>query len=194
MFCAQNTLINDNSDVFVGIVGWGAGNIETSDVLSLTPSKKDGRLVDNQLMSECLVDTWANAKEVINPPEPEPESTTKEFIPTFTTSLSRSIVTPPARTSSSSDSVDFDEPVVTVHVLSDISILQTAEVPPTLTTLITAAGSPSDESYSIAWEIPTTTPAISQTQIPWPTPTADAPSTRAMALLLWSCALLPLLL
>ncbi|KAI8962395.1 glycoside hydrolase family 5 protein [Daldinia sp. FL1419] len=195
MFCAQNTLINNNSDVFVGIVGWGAGSFETSDALSLTPSRKDGRLVDNQLMSQCLVDTWAKAKEVINPPEPEPESTTGKFIPTATTSLTRSVVTPPARTSTSADSVDFDEPVVTVHVLSDVSILQTASVPPDLTTLITAAGSPGDELYSVEWDIPTATPTILQTQVPpGPAPTGDAPSIRAMAFLVWGCLLLPLLL
>ncbi|KAI1483824.1 glycoside hydrolase family 5 protein [Daldinia eschscholtzii] len=196
MFCEQNKLINDNSDVFVGIVGWGAGSFETSDILSLTPSRKDGRLVDNQLMSECLVDTWAKAKEVVNPPEPESDSTTKQFVPTATTALTRSVVTPPAHTSASEDSGDFDEPVVTVHVLSDVSILQTASVPPGLTTLITAAGSPSDEPYSIAWEIPPTSlPSISQTQVVAPpTPTAGASSTKALTYLVLSCAFLPLLL
>ncbi|KAI1469479.1 glycoside hydrolase family 5 protein [Daldinia caldariorum] len=201
MFCAQNKFINDNSDVFVGIVGWGAGSVETSDVLSMTPTRKDGRLVDNQLMSQCLVDTWAKAKEVINPPQPEPESTTQKFVPTGTTALTRSVVTPPPLTSSSSSSEEFHEPIVTVHVLSDISILQTdisilqtASVPPELTTLITAAGSPSDESYSIAWEIPTSVKGSPTQVAPSTTPTGGAPSTRAMSIFLWSCAFLPLLL
>ncbi|KAL1864617.1 hypothetical protein Daus18300_007634 [Diaporthe australafricana] len=57
-FCSQNSFINQNSDVFVGLVGWGAGSFDTSYILSLTPSKQNNQLVDNQLMQQCVIDKW----------------------------------------------------------------------------------------------------------------------------------------
>lgn len=59
-FCAQNTFINQNADVFMGFVGWGAGSFATSYILSLTPSKQNNQLVDNQIMQQCMIDVWAN--------------------------------------------------------------------------------------------------------------------------------------
>lgn len=59
-FCAQNTFINQNADVFVGLVGWGAGSFGTSYVLSLTPTKQNNQYVDNQLMQQCMINVWAN--------------------------------------------------------------------------------------------------------------------------------------
>ncbi|CAJ2510269.1 Uu.00g061690.m01.CDS01 [Anthostomella pinea] len=67
-FCAQNTFINANSDVFVGLIGWGAGSFDTSYVLSLTPSEQNGALVDTKLMSQCLIAPWANSSETITTP------------------------------------------------------------------------------------------------------------------------------
>ncbi|TGJ83544.1 hypothetical protein E0Z10_g5209 [Xylaria hypoxylon] len=61
-FCAQNSFINTNSDVFTGLVAWGAGSFSTSYVLSLTPSNQNGRLVDNTLMRQCVLATWNNAQ------------------------------------------------------------------------------------------------------------------------------------
>ncbi|KAI5917406.1 endoglucanase 2 [Camillea tinctor] len=60
-FCAQNAFINANADVFVGLVGWAAGSFDTSYILSLTPSKQGNTLVDNALMTQCLLDTWNNS-------------------------------------------------------------------------------------------------------------------------------------
>ncbi|KAI0539024.1 endoglucanase 2 [Xylaria digitata] len=60
-FCAQNSFINTNADVFTGLVAWGAGSFSTSYVLSLTPSNQNGRLVDNTLMKQCVLATWNNA-------------------------------------------------------------------------------------------------------------------------------------
>ncbi|GAW11052.1 hypothetical protein ANO14919_003910 [Xylariales sp. No.14919] len=60
-FCAQNSFINTNSDVFMGLVAWGAGSFSTSYILSLTPSNRNGRLVDNVLMRQCLLAPWNNA-------------------------------------------------------------------------------------------------------------------------------------
>lgn len=60
-FCAQNTFLNQNSDVFLGYIAWAAGSFSTSYVLSLTPSKQNGKFVDNALASQCVVAPWLNA-------------------------------------------------------------------------------------------------------------------------------------
>lgn len=73
-FCAQNTLINENSDVLVGVVGWAAGSFPTSYVLSMTPNKNGNSLVDNAITKQCLVDTWLNAKAVAPAPAPAPSA------------------------------------------------------------------------------------------------------------------------
>lgn len=44
----------------MGFVGWGAGSFATSYILSLTPSKQNNQLVDNQIMQQCMINVWAN--------------------------------------------------------------------------------------------------------------------------------------
>jgi endoglucanase len=60
-FCAQNTFLNQNSDVFLGYIAWAAGSFSTSYVLSLTPTEQNGKFVDNALASQCVVAPWLNA-------------------------------------------------------------------------------------------------------------------------------------
>ena len=60
-FCAQNKFLNDNSDVFLGYVAWAAGSFATDYVLSLTPSKVNGKYVDNKLATQCVVAPFLNA-------------------------------------------------------------------------------------------------------------------------------------
>jgi len=67
-FCAQNTFINSNADVFVGLVVWGAGSFDTSYVLSLTPSKSGNSFKDNALMSQCVLAPWVNSNTSAQPP------------------------------------------------------------------------------------------------------------------------------
>ncbi|KAH9906395.1 endoglucanase 2 [Xylariomycetidae sp. FL2044] len=62
-FCAQNTFINENADVFVGLVGWGAGSFGTDYVLSLTPTKQGSSLVDSDLMTQCVISPWINSND-----------------------------------------------------------------------------------------------------------------------------------
>ncbi len=54
-FCAQNTFINANSDVFVGLVGWAAGSFPTSYLLSLTPSKSGNKFTDREAALASLI-------------------------------------------------------------------------------------------------------------------------------------------
>ncbi|KAK0724914.1 cellulase [Lasiosphaeris hirsuta] len=57
-FCVQNAFINANSDVFVGLVSWGAGSFDSSYLMSQTPVFEGGRFVDNPLLAQCLVGIW----------------------------------------------------------------------------------------------------------------------------------------
>ncbi|KAI6380806.1 hypothetical protein MCOR25_001481 [Pyricularia grisea] len=72
-FCTQNALINANSDVFIGLVGWAAGSFSTSYILSLTPTKNGNTYTDNALMNQCMIDTWLNSTTVVTP-TPQPSS------------------------------------------------------------------------------------------------------------------------
>ncbi|KAK2052555.1 cellulase-domain-containing protein [Colletotrichum caudatum] len=67
-FCAQNTFINQNSDVFVGLVAWAAGSFDPNYVLSLTPKKSGNSYTDNDLMKQCVLDTWAKTEQNVTAP------------------------------------------------------------------------------------------------------------------------------
>ncbi|KAK0376054.1 cellulase [Colletotrichum limetticola] len=71
-FCAQNTFINQNSDVFIGLVGWAAGSFSTDYVLSLTPKKSGNTYTDNNLMKQCVLDTWTNTEQNVSTPATPP--------------------------------------------------------------------------------------------------------------------------
>ncbi|OTA88979.1 glycoside hydrolase family 5 protein [Hypoxylon sp. CO27-5] len=185
-FCAQNTLINKNADVFVGLVGWGAGSFDTSYIMSLTPSRQNGQLVDNQLMTQCLLSTWVNSKDS-GVKDQDPTTS----LPSILFSTFYSTRTP--STTSATKTAKTSEPVITLDIDSDTSVLQTASLPPSATTLIIAAGTPGDESYSIALATPTATQVPTQTQVTAsPTATGGGSSARAALLLIWGCILLSL--
>jgi endoglucanase len=64
-FCSQNAFINANSDVLIGLVGWGAGSFDSSYLLSLTPSKQGNQYVDNDLAAQCVIKTWLDSNETV---------------------------------------------------------------------------------------------------------------------------------
>ncbi|KAM7196237.1 cellulase [Naviculisporaceae sp. PSN 640] len=66
-FCEQNAFINRNSDVFVGLVGWAAGSFDTSYLLSMTPSRNNGRFENNALATKCFIGTWKETPEDVKP-------------------------------------------------------------------------------------------------------------------------------
>lgn len=53
--CQQIAFLNQNSDVFLGYVGWAAGSFATTYALSLTPTDNNGVWTDQPLMKECFV-------------------------------------------------------------------------------------------------------------------------------------------
>ncbi|KAI1760679.1 glycoside hydrolase family 5 protein [Hypoxylon sp. FL1150] len=201
-FCAQNSLINENSDVFVGLVGWGAGSFDTSYVLSLTPSEQNGKLVDNQLLSQCLIDTWLNSSNVAAK-DPLPSALSSPTLSATDSSTDLLLTATPTATApgtttkSASETSQASEPVITVHIVSGTSVLSTTSLPSSLTTLITAEGRPGDASYSIALAQPTSSSSSSsstlQTQTQTQTaatPTGGAASVRRIAgVPLWGCLL-----
>ncbi|KAE9376550.1 glycoside hydrolase family 5 protein [Stipitochalara longipes BDJ] len=52
--CEQIAFLNQNSNVFLGYVGWAAGSFATTYVLSLTPTDSNGVWTDQPLLTECL--------------------------------------------------------------------------------------------------------------------------------------------
>lgn len=57
-FCAQNKYISENTDVFVGFVGWSAGSFDETYIMTLTPSGSPGDYTDNKLMQQCILDVF----------------------------------------------------------------------------------------------------------------------------------------
>ncbi|KAI1781381.1 glycoside hydrolase family 5 protein [Hypoxylon cercidicola] len=194
---ASNSLINENSDVFVGLVGWGAGSFDTSYVLSLTPSKQNGKLVDNKLMSQCLIATWVNSEDTAAS-DPLPSvllATAMSFTGSSTEALLTATPTATTALKTTSQSVSkaaqASGEVVTVQIAPDPTVIGTTSLPSSLTTLITAEGVPGDASYSVALAKPTSTQTQTQTQSA--TPTGGAPSVR-ITTLLWGGVLASLFL
>lgn len=60
-FCAQNTYLNNNSDVFLGYVAWGGGSFAVTDLLSLVPTVSGKNYTDNPLLTECVLGPWIKA-------------------------------------------------------------------------------------------------------------------------------------
>ncbi|OLN83282.1 Endoglucanase EG-II [Colletotrichum chlorophyti] len=89
-FCAQNTFINQNSDVFIGLVGWAAGSFGTDYVLSLTPKKSGNGYTDNELMKQCILETWNTEQNVTTPSTPSAPPSTPALPPTTLAPTTRS--------------------------------------------------------------------------------------------------------
>ncbi|KAK8048286.1 glycoside hydrolase family 5 protein [Apiospora phragmitis] len=94
-FCSQNNFINANSDVFAGFVGWAAGSFDASYVLGLTPTKQNGKLVDNQLMMQCIMAPWKNfSNSTIGTPQKPSVQQPTSLSSSSTMVLPPSLVTP----------------------------------------------------------------------------------------------------
>ncbi|KAI1124776.1 endoglucanase 2 [Nemania abortiva] len=151
-FCAQNSFINTNSDVFAGLVAWGAGSFSTSYVLSLTPSNQNGRLVDNALMKQCVLAPWNNSDSDNGAaPAPIPASTMTSLTPTISStaliitstllSTSAALLTTSLSPQQSS-SIKDSQPSINSNVLVLTDTLQDS----TMATLAIATGSPPSPS------------------------------------------------
>lgn len=53
--CAQLSFMKQNSDVFLGVVGWSAGSFDSTYELVETPTKQGNSWVDTALVKACLV-------------------------------------------------------------------------------------------------------------------------------------------
>lgn len=54
--CNEVNYLRNNSDVIVGVVGWGAGSFAQDYVLTETPYKSGGVWTDHTLVKQCLKD------------------------------------------------------------------------------------------------------------------------------------------
>ncbi|KHN95583.1 Glycoside hydrolase, subgroup, catalytic core [Metarhizium album ARSEF 1941] len=73
-----------NDDVFVGFVGWGAGGLDVTYLLTLTPSKSGDAWTDNKLMKQCIIAIFGR---------PQASSTTQKPTSTSATSATSSTST-----------------------------------------------------------------------------------------------------
>lgn len=54
-FCAQIKFMKQNSDVFLGVVGWSAGGFDSTYELVETPTKNGNSWTDTSLVKACLL-------------------------------------------------------------------------------------------------------------------------------------------
>lgn len=57
--CEQNDFINANADVYLGVLGWGAGGFDPAWVprynLTETPIQTESGFSDQKLVKECII-------------------------------------------------------------------------------------------------------------------------------------------
>ncbi|KAI1075401.1 glycoside hydrolase family 5 protein [Whalleya microplaca] len=196
-FCAQNTFINANSDVFVGLVAWAAGSFDTSYILSLTPSKQNGAFADNKLMSQCVLATWANSSSNASPPIASSSSASPSTLVTATGTPSSPTSPTTTTAASSAAAVHAAKSTISIVPTTAVLLLTASAVP---TTLVTAAGAPSSESgieYVFAKPSTSSTPTPSSSAAPQ-TASAGAASVSGFSgvakRLVWGCVGLALVL
>ncbi|KAL3422971.1 endoglucanase VIII [Phlyctema vagabunda] len=121
-FCAQNTFINQNSDVFLGYIAWAAGSFATDYVLSLTPTKTNGKYVDNELAAKCVVapfrDSTATPASAALPAIASGDYTTRRVTSTRTSYLTVSSVLQTSVTVTTSNSTEQAAATSTVPTLT----------------------------------------------------------------------------
>ncbi|KAK0625184.1 glycoside hydrolase superfamily [Bombardia bombarda] len=129
-FCEQNSFINANSDVFVGLVSWAAGSFDTSYLLAQTPRFDGQKWVNNQLAADCVVDTWLKSSEVV--PAPAPVASSSSAIVAVPTITSTSYLTG-TRTISMTGTITTIEIQETSSAVieSSSTVLETDESQPT---------------------------------------------------------------
>ncbi|KAF2470557.1 glycoside hydrolase [Lindgomyces ingoldianus] len=59
--CAQLQFLNQNSDVYLGYVGWAAGGFSTTYELNETPTQNGNSWTDTSLVKSCIVGAWKGA-------------------------------------------------------------------------------------------------------------------------------------
>ncbi|KAK5992312.1 Endoglucanase EG-II [Cladobotryum mycophilum] len=137
-FCAQNKFIADNSDVFVGFVGWGAGSFDQTYILTLTPTGKPGAYVDNKLMKQCILDqfkvdltpTPVTTSKPSHTATADADTTTKQVLKEGSTSTIVSHPTKPVAASSAPSSADHNaggriEPIAGGFIMAGLGFLLT---------------------------------------------------------------------
>lgn len=134
----------------MGLVGWGAGSFDTSYILSLTPSKQNNQLVDNQLMQQCVLAKWvATAGSPSSPAAAAPPASASASQVTVTSRpVVMTTVAPTKATSSVSQSIGDMTYTMTMSMVTE-----TAGGDGEGEGLLTASGSPT--LPAMATQVPT---------------------------------------
>ncbi|PMD25981.1 glycoside hydrolase family 5 protein [Hyaloscypha hepaticicola] len=59
-FCAQNTALNANSDVYLAFIPWTAGSVNSGYILDLAPTLTGTKWVDQPMAVSCVIDVWSS--------------------------------------------------------------------------------------------------------------------------------------
>ncbi|KAI0873092.1 endoglucanase 2 [Hypoxylon argillaceum] len=199
-FCAQNAFINTNSDVFMGLVAWGAGSFSTSYVLSLTPSTQNGHLVDNTLMQQCLLAPWNAAQSdsgtTTSTPTSAITSSTKPSSSATSTVSSTALIrtstllSTPTAILTASSSARQSSSTADPSINSNIVYLTDTAQETTMATLAVASGTPPSPSglgglITADSGDPAATTAATAAASASPSPTGGARSVAVGTLALW---------
>ncbi|KAF2100281.1 cellulase-domain-containing protein [Rhizodiscina lignyota] len=69
LLCEQNDFINQNSDVFKGVVSWAAGGFDTTYVITERPAETQGAngttFTDQPLVTQCIVGKFRGASGIL---------------------------------------------------------------------------------------------------------------------------------
>jgi endoglucanase len=151
-FCAQNTAINANSDVYLGYIAWTAGSVTSDYILDLAPTLTGTTWVDQKMAIQCVIDVWVSA--TAGPAAP----TWGLVLPTAVGAIPSSAV---ASTKPSSSAVvsTSSSAVVSTSSSAVVSTSSSATTPTAIMTSTGKSGSGSSTQTSIA-------PSNTQTKTP----------------------------
>ena len=65
--CSAVNFLNENSDVYLGYLGWGAGSFDQTYMLSLTPNDVGGTMQDQPLLTKCFTETFGGGSGTTMP-------------------------------------------------------------------------------------------------------------------------------
>lgn len=65
--CAVADFLNENSDVYLGILGWAAGSFDDTYILTLSPTEDGGTWTDKPLLTKCFAEKFQGGVGVTTP-------------------------------------------------------------------------------------------------------------------------------
>ena len=72
--CAVADYLNENSDVYLGVLGWAAGSFDDTYILTLSPTQEGGKWADKPLLTKCFAGKFQGGSGATTPPSGGGES------------------------------------------------------------------------------------------------------------------------